>query len=354
MNRGKFLILVILLDLYATASAARHDIYDSSNHPVFQFEPALTTAESMPRLYSLLVSWRGHLVLEHYYNGSGPLKLINIKSASKSVLSSLIGIAINRGYIKGLDQPISEYFSNQIINSSGFDKGKITIADLISMQSGLETTSNRNYGAWVLSKDWVAFALNQPMESNPGIYMRYSTGNTHLLSAILTQASGKTTLQFAREHLAQPLGFLLAEWPRDPAGIYFGGNDMEMTARQMIAFGELYLNDGIMNGKQIISADWIKVSLQRHAKSTREEGRYYGYGWWLREMAGFETAYAWGYGGQFIILVPDLDLVIVTTSSSMPHRDRRTHRRELRELLEIDIIKPVAERLKTKSVSMNE
>ena len=136
MNRGKFLILVILLYLYTTASAARHDINDSSNHPVFQFEPALTTAKSMPRLFGLLVSWRGHLLLEQYYNGSGPQKLINIKSASKSVLSSLIGIAINRGYIKGLDQPIKEYFSNQIKNNSGFDKGEITIADLISMQSG--------------------------------------------------------------------------------------------------------------------------------------------------------------------------------------------------------------------------
>jgi CubicO group peptidase (beta-lactamase class C family) len=217
-------------------------------------------------------------------------------------------------------------------------KRLITIENLLTMQGGLETTSNRNYGAWVLSPDWVGFVLQQPLQTQPGTVMQYSTGNTHLLSAILTRATGKSTLEYAREVLGAPLGFRLADWPRDPQGIYFGGNDMEMTARQMLAFGELYLNRGRANGKQVVPAAWIEKSLQRHAESLREHGRYYGYGWWIRDMAGFETPYAWGYGGQFIMLVPDLELVLVTTSNSTPHTDRRSHRRALQDLLEQDII----------------
>jgi len=210
------------------------------------------------------------------------------------------------------------------------------------MQAGLASTSNRNYGAWVLSPDWIGYALKQPMQSPPGTRMQYSTGNTHLLSAILTQATGMDTLQFARKVLGEPLGFHLAAWPRDPQGIYFGGNDMELTPRQMLSFGELYLNGGRANGKQIVPAAWVEASLQPHAVSTREHGRYYGYCWWIREMGGFETPYAWGYGGQFIILVPELDLVVVTTSNSIPNDDRRTHRRDIQELVETDIIMSVA------------
>jgi CubicO group peptidase (beta-lactamase class C family) len=163
-----------------------------------------------------------------------------------------------------------------------------------------------------------------------------------LLSAILTQATGKSTLQFAREELGQPLGFHIEAWPTDPNGIYFGGNNMEITPRQMLAFGELYLNRGHANGRQVIPESWVERSLQRLAESSRERGRYYGYGWWLRDMAGVPTAYAWGYGGQFILLAPALDLVVVTTSSSYPGRDRRSHIRGLYDVLEQRVVAPVA------------
>jgi CubicO group peptidase (beta-lactamase class C family) len=151
-------------------------------------------------------------------------------------------------------------------------------------------------------------------------------------------------LEFAREHLGKPLGFTLAPWPKDPQGIYFGGNDMEMTARQMLTFGELYINQGRLNETQVVPAEWVRKSLQQHAISTRERGRYYGYGWWLKKMAGHDVSYAWGYGGQYIVLVPDLKLVVVTTSSSTPHQERRSHRRELTDLIEEDIVRVVSEK----------
>lgn len=308
--------------------------------PELRFEAALERAASLPRLHSLLVSHEGELVLEEYFNGASPSRPANIKSVSKSVISALIGIAIEQGHLNGVDQPIADFFADQLGTDAG--KAEITIEDLLTMQAGLETTSNRNYGAWVLSSNWVEFALNQPLELMPGTVMEYSTGNTHLLSAILTSATELTTLEYARQALAAPLGFRLLEWPRDPQGIYFGGNDMEMTPRQMLAFGELYLNEGRADGRQIVPQEWVQASLRPRTESRREAGRYYGYGWWIRRTAGLQTPYAWGFGGQFIVLVPELDLVVVTTSDSSPTREARSQRRRIFNLVERQVVAPAA------------
>ena len=305
-----------------------------------RFDAALDRAARLPRLQSLLVSHSGELVLEEYFNGASPTRPTNIKSVSKSVISALIGIAIHQGHLQGVDQPIVDFFADQLGQDAG--KTRITIEDLLTMQAGLETTSNRNYGAWVQSGNWVDFALNQPLELQPGTVMEYSTGNTHLLSAILTSVTDLTTLEFARQTLASPLGFRLVEWPRDPQGIYFGGNDMEMTPRQMLAFGELYLNDGRADGRQIVPQEWVRASLRPRTESRREAGRYYGYGWGIRRTAGLQTPYAWGFGGQFIVLVPELDLVVVTTSDSSPTRDARSQRRRIFNLVEQQVVAPAA------------
>lgn len=313
--------------------------------PVRGFDEALATAQALPRLRSLLISHRGTLLLERYFNGAEASDIANVKSVSKSLMSALIGLAIEHGHIEGVHTPIRAYLDTPSLTGTDNPKADITIEDLLTMQSGLETTSNRNYGAWVLSSDWIEFALDQPIVVPPGTRMIYSTGNTHLLSAILTEASGMSTLEFARRYLSAPLGFRLASWPQDPNGIYFGGNDMELTPRQMLRIGEMYLQGGRANGRQVLPAAWIEASFQPHTESTREEGRFYGYGWWLRDMAGFETPYAWGYGGQFILLVPELELVVVTTSSSYPGPDRRRHTRRMYDLVEYDIIAPFARTL---------
>jgi CubicO group peptidase (beta-lactamase class C family) len=171
--------------------------------------------------------------------------------------------------------------------------------------------------------------------------MEYSTGNTHLLSAVLTKAARRSTWEFAQEYLAKPMGYSLARWPQDPQGIYFGGNDMLMTPRQMLAFGELYLNEGRISGTQVVPEAWVKASLLPRVESRRESGREYGYGWWIRDMAGYTTYYAWGYGGQFIFVVPELTLVVVTTSNSNPGTERRTHLRAIYDLVEDLVVTPL-------------
>ena len=292
----------------------------------------LEHAADLPRLRSLLVSIGGHLVEEHYFHGATARRQANLKSASKTLISILVGIAIDRGHLAGVDQPIADFFRDELAGADAA-KRSITIGDLLTMRSGLETTSNRNYGRWVQSRDWVRHVLSRPMVDRPGGRMIYSTGSTHLLSAILTRAKGTSTLEFARKHLARPLGITLPAWLRDPQGIYFGGNEMTLTPRAMVAVGELYLRGGSASGRRVVSPEWVRESLIPRTVS-RYSRRQYGYGWWLRTLAGHRTYYAWGYGGQFIFVIPDLDSVIVTTSSPNPGTGRRHHRRQLNELIE--------------------
>ena len=290
----------------------------------------------LPRLRSLLVSIDGDLVEEHYFNGVDARSLANLKSASKTLISILVGIAINRGYLDDVDQTIDEFFRDELSGESA-TKQAITIEDLLTMRSGLETTSNRNYGRWVQSRNWVAHALSRPFIGQPGGQMIYSTGSTHLLSAIITRATGMTTREFGQRYLARPLGVTLPAWPQDPQGVYFGGNDMLLTPRAMVEVGELYLAGGSIDGFEVVSSQWIRESWIPRTVS-RYSRRQYGYGWWMRVFDGFPTYYAWGYGGQYIYVLPDLDAVIVVTSSPNPGDGRREHRRQINSVIEDQLV----------------
>jgi CubicO group peptidase (beta-lactamase class C family) len=303
---------------------------------------AARSAVSLPRLHSLLVSWRGNLILEYYARGMAPTRLANIKSASKSIISTLVGIALERRLIKSVDEPIAGFFPGVAADRDARKKD-ITIEDLLTMRSGLESTSGGNYGRWVRSPNWVQHALSRPLVSDPGRTMQYSTGSSHLLSAILTRVSGTNTWQFAQDMLARPLGITLARWPRDPQGIYFGGNEMLMTPRQMLAFGELYLNRGRHNGAQVVPAAWVDTSCTARTESRFDSDRRYGYGWWMREFSGGRTAcFAWGFGGQYILVFRDIDLVIAATSSTTVSDERRGHRQMLFDLIERHVLDPIA------------
>jgi CubicO group peptidase (beta-lactamase class C family) len=307
---------------------------------------AARVAPELPRLHSLLVSWRGNLVLEHYARGVRSSRLANIKSASKSIISTLVGIAIERKLIPGVDAPIVTWFP-ELGRDPDPRKRDITIEDLLTMRSGLESTSGGNYGPWVNSRNWVRYALSRPLVSEPGGDMEYSTGTSHLLSAILTKATRRSTWAFAQDALARPLGITLARWPRDPQGIYFGGNEMLMTPRQMIRMGELYLNRGRAGGKEVVSSSWVEESCRPRTRSRFDPDRGYGYGWWTRDFDGHQACFAWGYGGQYILVFRDLDLVVVATSSTAGDDERRGHRRLLFDLIEQHVLEPVADAVRT-------
>ena len=277
-------------------------------------------ASAMPRLRSLVVARHGEVVREAYFNGGTSSTRANIKSASKSIISALVGIAIEEGTLEGTTQKVAPFFPAYAAANPDPRIGRIELGHLLSMRAGLEPTSFGNYGEWVSSSNWVRAALTRPFVDDPGGRMLYSTGSTHLLSAILTRATGMSTLAYARSRLFTPLGIELAAWTTDPQGIYFGGNEMRLRPRELLAFAELYRKSGVHNGRQIVPRAWIDSSWVQRTSSPFN-GHGYGYGWWQRPAGRYRMHFAWGYGGQYAFIVPELELTIITTSDAVSPRD---------------------------------
>jgi CubicO group peptidase (beta-lactamase class C family) len=299
-------------------------------------------ARTLPRLRALLVMRHGETLAEHRFNGGPPLdRPVNVKSASKTLLSALAGIAIERGVLKGVDQPILSVLRADAPVPSDPRLERVTVSHLLSMRAGLERTSGAYYGRWVSSPNWVRYALSRPFVDEPGGNMLYSTGSSHLLSAMLTRASGRSTHALAEAWLAEPLGVRIAPWSRDPQGIFFGGNDMLLSPRALAAFGEMYRNGGRHRGRQIVPEAWVRESWIARATSPWS-GNGYGYGWFNAAAGGHPIHFAWGYGGQMLYIVPELALTVVMTSDAASARDNG-HIQALHRLLGEGIV-PAAER----------
>lgn len=353
-------LIIVLLSLLAAACAdARGDagehraVASAASQAALEAAPrppgldsallaqAFARAADLPRLHSLLIARHGELVRERYFRGPGRDRVANIKSASKSVIATLVAIAIAEGHLEGVDQKVAPFFPEYVPAGADARLDSITIGHLLSMRSGLEPTSFGNYGRWVNSGNWVRFVLQRPFVDEPGGRMLYSTGSTHLLSAILTKATGMSTLAYARSRLGEPLGIQVPAWTRDPQGIYFGGNEMAFRPRDLLTFGELYRNGGVHEGERILSESWIEDAWVRRTTSPFN-GHGYGLGWWMRTSGGFDVRFAWGYGGQYVFIVPELELTVVTTSDAYSAREG-DHNRALHDLLD-DYIIPAAVR----------
>jgi CubicO group peptidase (beta-lactamase class C family) len=303
---------------------------------------ALAGARALPKMRALIVARDGQVLIEEAVRGPGLDTPVNIKSASKSVLAAVAGAAIGAGILTGVDQLVAPFLSDRFPASPDPRLQRITVADLLSMRAGLASTSGGNYGAWVSSPNWVRYVLAQPFETNPGQNLIYSTGTSHLTSAVLTAASGQSTLDLTRRFLGEPLGLAIPPWLADPQGIYFGGNEMRLSPRALLAFGELYRNDGMANGVQVLPAGWVQRSWERRGTS-RFTGDRHGYGWWIRTVRDHDVFYAWGYGGQMVFVVPDLRVTVVMTSDPAPVGARDGHVQALRALMAEGFI-PAAER----------
>lgn len=289
-----------------------------------------------PPLRSLLIARDTARVAEVYFGDMTARQGANLKSASKSVLSALTGIALAEGHLDDLSQPIGPFFPDLL--SGAPRKQKITIRNLLTQRAGLESTSFGNYGAWVSSPNWVANALRQPLESAPGTDMIYSTGTTHILATVLTRATGQPLRTYAQNKLFDPLDARIRSWQQAPEGIYFGGNNLSITPRALLRFGMLYLNEGRFRGADVLPSEWIDVSWRAYVPSTYH-GHSYGYLWFTHDIASERVAFAWGYGGQYVFVVPRLDLVVAVTSSlSNRPPESSAHNRRILQLLEEHII----------------
>lgn len=310
--------------------------------PPADLAPVLERASQIGPLTSFVVSHHGRILAEVYFHGASADEPINVKSASKSVVSALVGIAIAEGALEGTGQRLPELFPDYFRSIEDSTKRAITLGDLLSMRAGLETTSFGTYGAWVESPDWVRFALERPMTCAPGECWEYSTGNTHLLGAAVARATGTDLRAYADRELFGPLGIAARPWDRDPQGYYLGGNNMAFSPRELLRFGELYLNEGVWEGERILPAEWIERSWELRVRSPYN-GHGYGLGWWGREVAGEPVRFAWGYGGQYLFCLPELELAVVATTDPGRQRRRWDADRAIFRLLREEVIPRVRE-----------
>jgi CubicO group peptidase (beta-lactamase class C family) len=334
MDRRSALVSIVSLLCAPLALAARARTRLAEKPIAVAMERVLERAASFDPLKTAIVARHGAIVAERGYRGNSLTAPTNIKSVSKAIVSALVGIAIDRGLLEGTRQKIAPLLADELPAKPDPRLAQVTIGHLLSMQAGMERTSGVNYGRWVSHSNWVRAALAQPFVDEPGGPMLYSTGSTHLLSAILTRRSGRSTLQLARDWLGTLDDFSIAAWERDPQGIYLGGNQMAMSTRSMLAFGELYRNGGrTADGRLLVSPAWIELSwtLRTHSRFT---GDGYGYGWFHRRAAAHDVRYAWGYGGQMLYIVPSLGVTVVMTSDESHPAARSGYRDELHLLLD--------------------
>jgi CubicO group peptidase (beta-lactamase class C family) len=256
---------------------------------------------------SLVIVRNGKIAYERYFSGGGVAKSNNIYSASKSMVQALLAIAVKKGFVASLDDTVSAYLP-------GYPNAdRITLRDLIEMKSGLRWTEDSTEYQIEKESDRVGAILNQGLTSPPGVVFTYSSGNTHILSAVIQAATGMSTCQFALENLFAPLGISVERWVRDPKGIYAGGYNLYITPREMARFGLLYLDNGVVGGRQVVPKSAV-VAAGRVLRGDFTPS--YSQGWWTRVIAGHNMYFAWGYGGQFIYVIPDLNSVLVITQST--------------------------------------
>jgi len=267
-------------------------------------------------IQSVTIVRNGYLVLDAYMHPFNDSQKHEMYSATRSVISALIGIAINKGYIKDVNQTITELFPNRKISNLDNLKRSISLKDLLMMASGLDcndATANKWAGTIAMKKsnDWTQYTLDLPMAQTPGEYFHYCSGVSHLLSAVIRESTGMNTIDFAKKYLFDPLGIKNFEWGESPEGTTNGFAGLRMQPKDMAKIGLLYLNNGKWEDEQIISAEWIEESTQPYIDG-RWNGEDYGYQWWVNP-AGFYSAV--GMYGQAIYVVPDKNLVAVFTSN---------------------------------------
>ena len=291
----------------------QHDTLENQNINRSAIENVHTSLDSYPINAEVIIR-NGVMVDEYYKDGYDSNSVFTLQSTSKSITSAILGIAIDKGYIEGVDVPISTYFP-QILEYGSEYKNQITIWHLLTHTTGLDVSDTANWDAWLASENWVDYVLDRPAISRPGTVFNYFTGNTHLLSAIIEQATGQTTYAFGKQNLFDKLDMDSVQCGTDPQGISEGGNGFAMNIYDMAKFGQLYLNNGIWEGEQIISPEWIEQSttLQFDRSSGSAD---YGYQWWVRTFGdqNYPAYFAQGHFGQYIFVVPDLELVVAFTS----------------------------------------
>ena len=264
----------------------------------------------LPHIRSLLIARHGCLIFEEYYNGGSRDEFQNIQSITKSVTSALIGIAIRQGLIR-VDQKVVEFFP-EIESLQDRRVRAVTIRHLLTMSSGIR----RDPPQWDKNDENPArSAITQTLDADPGTKFIYSGYAQHILSAILCRVTQLTVLNFADVNLFRPLGISKVVWYKDKNGLELGCGSSLWRATDILKFGQLYLNKGRWKGTELIPEWYVTESTKTHlAGDFFGTSTHYGFLWFTDVISGHEVYYARGYGGQYLLVVPDLDIVILCTS----------------------------------------
>jgi len=329
---GKKTVAIIFFAVILLFSLSRSNLSASgSNYPTNEWHVSTPEEQGMQsktllkmmkaikdekyNIHSVTIVRNGDLVLDAYLYPFKNGEKHELHSVTKNVISALIGIAIDKGYIKDVHQPITNLFPDTNISHLDDLKRSMSLKDLLIMASGLDCKDgSANEWATTLemrkTDDWTQYALNLPMAHKPGEYYQYCNAASHLLSAIINESTGMPTLAFAKEYLFNPLGIKDIEWEKSPEGIVSGSLGLWLRPKDMAKIGLLYLNKGNWENQQVLSAEWVTESSQPHIDG-KWNNEHYGYQWWINQ-AGYYSAV--GMFGQVIYVVPKMNLVVVFTS----------------------------------------
>lgn len=266
---------------------------------------------------AFLVVRRGKIAWEQVYHGSGRHDRHHLFSVTKSVISSLVGIALQEGLLKSIDQPVLDFFP-EIHPDPSNALGLITLGHLLSMAAGLVWPRKGWHEVMVerlrRSPDWVQFILGLPVRREDIGKFHYCSVASHLLSAVLTRAAGQNACDYARQRLFSPLGIADVAsgsgWETDPQGITLGGWGLHLSAQEIARFGWLYLSGGQWHGRALVPETWVRQSTR--PASPASPG--YGYQWWLRPVGPYQVFAGLGVGGQYLFCIPEQQMVVVVLS----------------------------------------
>lgn len=291
--------------------------------------------ERRHHLDGIMVQHKGVLVYSRMFNWFRSNQPHEIQSATKTISAMLIGIALDEGILKSVEQPIVELLPEYAPLLLG-EKSKITVKDVLTMRTGLRWVDfgvDNSFEKIEVAPDSVAFVLGEILESKPGERFSYNSGSSHLLSAIIQRQTGITAFEYAKRRLLEPLGVIEVSWPSLPDGRTQGGWGIYLSPDDMLKIGETLCNRGMYRGKQVVPASYVDEMFMPHAETPLNAG--YGYQLWQPNDHGYKNlGAARGYGGQDIFVVRDLNLVVVFTGNiGKPERNANDIRQLLRDVI---------------------
>lgn len=281
-------------------------------------ERAASAAEAIPRLRSLLVARHGHLVLERYFGGTDAATLFDVRSVTKTVVAMLTGLAVADGALPGVGARLGDYLTPPTRLDAG--DSAVTVHELLTMTSGYqwhELGGGPDFNLWINANDHVQYLLDRPQFGPPGPF-EYNSAAAHVLGVVVENAEAEPLPDYAEQALLKPAGISSAQWEKLEFGTVNGGAGMSLTARDMLRIGQLLLQEGRSGDRDVVPAAWVRA-MTAPRFSWRivvgpQAGVTYGYLCWVADGAPRPAYFAWGYGGQFIYVVPSLDMVVTSTT----------------------------------------